>query len=167
MKAIPTVYNGIQFRSRTEARWALFFDCIDAKYLYEPQLFPFEPHWYLPDFLLPDANTWIEVKGKDPSGEEIFKVKQLCTKTEQPALIVVGTPREERSYIKLLLHILYGKNKCGVQSIIPDYDTDGWFALGRKNNALWVETYSTATCLNPSLDDGKYPTTIPLENAYF
>ena len=25
-KAIPTFYNGIEFRSRLEARWAIFFD---------------------------------------------------------------------------------------------------------------------------------------------
>jgi len=27
---IPTLYQGVQFRSRTEARWAAFFDAINA-----------------------------------------------------------------------------------------------------------------------------------------
>lgn len=29
MNAIPTRYNGVQFCSRLEARWAAFFDLVD------------------------------------------------------------------------------------------------------------------------------------------
>lgn len=34
---IPTMYKGIQFRSRLEARWAVFFDTLGIKWEYEPQ----------------------------------------------------------------------------------------------------------------------------------
>lgn len=30
VKAIDTVYKGYRFRSRLEARWAVFFDALDA-----------------------------------------------------------------------------------------------------------------------------------------
>ena len=32
IKAIETKYNGFRFRSRLEARWAIFFDSIGLKY---------------------------------------------------------------------------------------------------------------------------------------
>lgn len=36
IKAYPTVYDGVQFRSRLEARWAVFFDLAGWKWEYEP-----------------------------------------------------------------------------------------------------------------------------------
>ncbi len=36
VKARPTVYRGVRFRSRLEARWAAFFDCIEWQWKYEP-----------------------------------------------------------------------------------------------------------------------------------
>ena len=32
MKAIETEYNGYRFRSRLEARWAVFFDALGIEY---------------------------------------------------------------------------------------------------------------------------------------
>ena len=37
IKPIETIYNGYRFRSRLEARWAVFFDKIGIKYQYEPE----------------------------------------------------------------------------------------------------------------------------------
>jgi hypothetical protein len=36
IKAHPTKYNGVQYRSRLEARWAAFFDLVEWKHEYEP-----------------------------------------------------------------------------------------------------------------------------------
>lgn len=51
IKAIETPYNGYRFRSRLEARWAVFFDALGVKYEYEPEgfLLPSGKR-YLPDF---------------------------------------------------------------------------------------------------------------------
>lgn len=59
-----TFYNGIKFRSRLEARWAVFFDALGIRYEYEPEGYNL-PNGigYLPDFYLPDLKIWIEVKG--------------------------------------------------------------------------------------------------------
>ena len=71
IKAIETVYNGIRFRSRLEARWAVFFDTVGARYEYEPEGFILEDGTrYLPDFYLPDCDTWVEVKGRMTSEDE-------------------------------------------------------------------------------------------------
>lgn len=66
-RAIETEYNGYRFRSRLEARWAVFFDALGVRYEYEPEGFDLgDGVWYLPDFYLPDVNEgiYIEVKGK-------------------------------------------------------------------------------------------------------
>jgi hypothetical protein len=48
VKAIPTVYGGLQFRSRLEARWAAFFDLIGWSWSYEP----IDLDGYIPDFIV-------------------------------------------------------------------------------------------------------------------
>lgn len=39
IKAIETLYNGYKFRSRLEARWAVFFDAVGSKWEYEKEGF--------------------------------------------------------------------------------------------------------------------------------
>lgn len=48
IKAHPTIYKGVQFRSRLEARWAAFFDLIGWKWEYEP----IDLKGWTPDFLV-------------------------------------------------------------------------------------------------------------------
>lgn len=50
IKAHPTKYNGVRFRSRLEARWAAFFDLIGWKWEYEP----IDINGWTPDFRV----TW-------------------------------------------------------------------------------------------------------------
>lgn len=67
IKAIETKYAGCRFRSRLEARWAVFFDHLGITWEYEPQGFEVGPQQdrrgYLPDFWLPADRIWVEVKG--------------------------------------------------------------------------------------------------------
>ena len=66
IKPIETVYNGYRFRSRLEARWAVFFDALGIKYEYEPEGFELDDgHHYLPDFYLPAMETYVEIKPED------------------------------------------------------------------------------------------------------
>jgi hypothetical protein len=54
MKTLPTKYNGITFRSRTEARWAVLFDLMGVKWIYENEGYSLSNgEWYLPDFYFP------------------------------------------------------------------------------------------------------------------
>ena len=53
LRAIETEYKGYRFRSRLEARWAVFFDACGVKWEYEPEGFVLQNgQQYLPDFLL-------------------------------------------------------------------------------------------------------------------
>jgi len=63
--AIETRYAGCRFRSRLEARWAVFFDTLGVAWQYEPQGFVVDDRAYLPDFLLTECGTWVEVKGDE------------------------------------------------------------------------------------------------------
>lgn len=62
IKAIETVYKGYRFRSRLEARWAVFFDNFGLNYQYESEGFDLDGTWYLPDFHLPEYDLWLEIK---------------------------------------------------------------------------------------------------------
>lgn len=78
IKAIDTEYNGILFRSRLEARWAVFFNEAGIKYEYEPEGFEHDGIKYLPDFYLPDIDVYAEVKADRPGIEEdILKCKKM------------------------------------------------------------------------------------------
>ena len=65
IKAIPTTYAGVNFRSRLEARWAAFFDLCGWKWDYEP----FDLDGWAPDFLLRAelCDLLVEVKPVDMS----------------------------------------------------------------------------------------------------
>lgn len=75
--AIETEYSGIKFRSRLEARWAVFFDRCGLEWRYEVEGFQAGGYKYLPDFYLPRPKTWCEVKG-DPDGVAIDADKILA-----------------------------------------------------------------------------------------
>ena len=90
IKAIETVYNGIHFRSRAEARWAVFFDALRIKYFYEPEGLIFsDGTCYLPDFFLPETNTFFEVKGV-MDGKSAKKIGLLLEQSDKH--VVVGYP---------------------------------------------------------------------------
>ncbi|GIF13981.1 hypothetical protein [Actinoplanes teichomyceticus] len=65
IEPIEMRYAGCRFRSRLEARWAVFFDHFNIRWEYEPQGFTFSTGTrYLPDFWLPAQEVWVEVKGQ-------------------------------------------------------------------------------------------------------
>lgn len=78
IKAIETSYAGCRFRSRLEARWAVFFDHLAIRWEYEPQGYELPSGRYLPDFWLPDAEAWIEIKGQPPTKPEKVKLFELA-----------------------------------------------------------------------------------------
>jgi hypothetical protein len=60
------MYKGILFRSRLEARWAVFMDEAGIDWEFEPVWIQTDSDLYrnwLPDFRLPRYGQWAEVKG--------------------------------------------------------------------------------------------------------
>lgn len=64
IKPVETIYKGYKFRSRTEARWAIVFDCLNIKWTYEAEGYKLtRKKKYLPDFFLPELKIFFECKG--------------------------------------------------------------------------------------------------------
>lgn len=80
IKPIETVYSGYRFRSRLEARWAVFFNALNIPYEYEKEGFDLGGGvWYLPDFWLPTENCWIEIKPEHAPPQAREKVELFAT----------------------------------------------------------------------------------------
>lgn len=95
IKAIETRYKGYRFRSRLEARWAVFFDALGIQWEYEKEGFDLGKHgWYLPDFWLPSLNCWVEIKGADADLEEIRKCTILAAE-HRAVVLFCGLPGED------------------------------------------------------------------------
>lgn len=93
IRAIPTRYQGYSFRSRLEARWAVFFDSLGIRWDYEPEGFDLGNGLkYLPDFWLPDWGIWVEVKPGPPDDVTREKAARLTMRSGHPVLVVSGMP---------------------------------------------------------------------------
>jgi len=89
-KVIPTLYNGIEFRSRLEARWALFMDLIGVKWAYEPEGYQIGGDKYLPDFFLYRQNCFYEIKPAWPTNQEAKKCESLAMATGRKVFLQHG-----------------------------------------------------------------------------
>lgn len=97
IKAIETIYKGYRFRSRLEARWAVFFDALGVSWEYEPEGFELDcGSRYLPDFRLATIHglQWVEIKGVMPTDAETGKLCALHDPKSDISfgLLMVGPP---------------------------------------------------------------------------
>jgi hypothetical protein len=100
--AKPTVYSGIQFRSRLEARWARFFDAIEWEWIYEPSVPELEGIQYQPDFLVSKPEyaepILIEVKPLTDDSMSFEQMRELAPwasvveLTASSFVLLVGEP---------------------------------------------------------------------------
>jgi hypothetical protein len=102
IKAIETMYNGYRFRSRLEARWAVFFNAIRMHYEYEMEGFSLpNGKSYLPDFYLPHLKVYVEIK---PSFDgltenDLWKFDGFATNGEKQLLLIAGVPLSHEMYL--------------------------------------------------------------------
>lgn len=92
-KPIQTRYGGRLFRSRLEARYAVFFDGIKLAWEYEPEGFEFPSgERYLPDFYFKQIRMWGEVKPDFQTFEAENKAAAFVVATGYSALFLDGPP---------------------------------------------------------------------------
>ena len=115
IKPIETFYNGYRFRSRLEARWAVFFDALNVKYEYEPEGYLMSnEECYLPDFYLPDMNYYIEVKGKNEHlYKDIDKLKQFTLDKKTVVMILSNIPYDKSARGLFFFPIQYYSARSG------------------------------------------------------
>jgi hypothetical protein len=103
MIPLKTEHRGIIFRSRLEARWAVFFDSLDWKWSYESQSVPFKSGTYTPDFYLNELKFFAEVKPDVwPTKLETDKMRSAATYSHG-VLMLQGHPAF-RDYWSLTLN---------------------------------------------------------------
>lgn len=140
IKAIETYYSGYRFRSRLEAKWAVFFDEIGVKYEYEPQGFDLGNGLrYLPDFYLPQFSYFVEVKGEnDYLPEDMRKVDTFVKKSKMSVMILTDIPYSEESGGLYLIPVSYYLSKYG-SHLDRCY---GFFGIDGNNNPCFFDTYA-------------------------
>lgn len=135
IKPIETCYKGYRFRSRLEARWAVCFDELGIDYEYEKEGFKLiEGLYYLPDFWLPYSESeiiyrnipqysghWVEIKGYEPTKEDMSKLLLLSINTKHNGVMLVGSPWEYHFYFTNRHGLTYGPH-------IPRCFSDGLHA---------------------------------------
>lgn len=135
MKAIETRYKGYRFRSRLEARWAVFFDAIPLAWEYEPEgvVLPSGP--YLPDFYLPRFDVWAEVKPAD----DTFNWPQafeLAAYKKRPVLALIGSPAD--TWLPIAIPAFTFNYLDGREETIPPYQD--YFDIGATigDGRFWI-----------------------------
>ncbi len=138
--AIPTMYRGVQFRSRLEARWAAYFDLTAFKWAYEP----LDLKGYIPDFLI-EGEILVEVKpamSLIDLADSCAKVDRSGWKAEAEVLGIspeIGAHRlmhctEITEHLYLMRHQLTRLTIDGtwdwVESTLFSGDSDAWKEAG-------------------------------------
>ena len=94
IKAKPTEYSGVIFRSKLEAKWAMYFDLLGIEWIYEPDSFILESgDVYCPDFYLEGLEVFCEVKPyqqEDDRWYEFVKLENLPNEPEYRMILLFG-----------------------------------------------------------------------------
>lgn len=142
MKSIETEYNGILFRSRLEARWAILFDALELKYVYEPECFILSNgQKYTPDFYIEKFKLYIEVKPNFEWMENEYHAKRYSLFEEN--LLILSD-----SYPCFSTNLLYefhdGKKYKNNVIFCPNHKYAPFFYTGcnlGEQDELFVEEY--------------------------
>lgn len=122
---IPTTYRSCRFRSRLEARWAVFFDRAGVEWQYEPQGFMVRNRPYLPDFYL-RSGTWVEVKGaEDDLDHDLMEAAPACLPGQR--LLILGPVPEAPSGGNWAWLGLYADLPPGESELVT---FDSWWEFG-------------------------------------
>lgn len=139
----PTVYNGIQFRSKLEAKTAQALDIFGMPWQYEPQGYKLTNGlWYKPDFWLPQAHQFIECKGEMKEIDSA-KIVGLVSDTSRPVIVL--------SYENAMLCMKYWDDPN--QDVVTYFNEDsGGLRIGQccECGGKWVyancDTYACQCC---------------------
>ena len=131
LKPIQTRYRGHHFRSRLEARYAVFLDCLGVQWQYEPEGFELPAGNYLPDFFLPAVNggTWLEIKPHGGGSFFGFCSDRRPSSSKNPGRLVddrLGEFAEAAQTKGQNFYVAYGiPSSDYLAEDAPDYDEEG------------------------------------------
>jgi hypothetical protein len=168
IKAIPTRYAGCHFRSRLEARWAVFFDAMGIAWEYEPEAFvgcwgaPYLPDFYLPSLYVEGRHervgpnevemtpgVYVEVKPTLKALRADSKKLAQCidyhaTPLSYAGLLILGPIPDPRDGLPLhsflWWHLGIDHGRHGFHSIVEDE-----WELSREDGAMPADDFSEAS----------------------
>lgn len=133
--AIATTYKGIKYRSRTEARWAIFFEALSLNVKYEQETINFEDGTkYLPDFYITEFDCYFEVKGNndDLIVAEGLKAQKL-SQMGKTVLLAIGAPSSVTPNILHLNRI----ETSNIDEILAEPDYRGRIMEDRRDKEVY------------------------------
>lgn len=148
MRAIQTHYRGCHFRSRLEARWAVFFSALGLEWDYEPEGFELASGRYLPDFHIKfrercgnTSDYWFEVKG-DIKATTPHEWRRMVEFGQHKDLIILdGTP-DVRMYLRPDEFVGEdGENLTPIPAWAHDSMRSGYLLMSPKGRP-WFDEYS-------------------------
>lgn len=134
IKGIPTLYGGVEYRSRLEAKWACFFDLCGWRYQYEP----YDLNGWIPDFALYGyKEILVEVKPYSSLDEfdcQKYIMAKSQTEKDQSEILLLGSRIHEKSCFDDSASIGW------LSQFVPDDEKNSdWFALAVMNK--WDGVY--------------------------
>lgn len=120
-KPRPTTYNGIEMRSRLEAKYAAWLDHLKLSWEYEPRCFADERQQYLPDFrvegvrfLLGTPTIYVEVKPTLPLARTFIEDRpyEAIWASEPDAVVALEISREPHTMVALPASLGGGAFHC-------------------------------------------------------
>lgn len=133
-----TNYNGQLFRSKTEARWAVFFDVLAVTYSYEPETITLSTgEKYLPDFYIQDFKAFLEVKPSSEAivTEECKKARQLSyDRPGQRVWLTIGAPAPKTPNV---LPLEQWSQEVSIEEILATAKNRYWFHEDRRDERLY------------------------------
>lgn len=167
IEAIQTIYDGITYKSRTEARWAVFFKELSLNFKYEQEKIDFEDGvTYLPDFYIEEFDCYFEVKANNDRVviEEAHKAQRL-SKMNKKVLLAIGAPSPETPNILYLNET----NNLEIEKVLEDPDYRGrimedrrdkevyWFSSEQKNTGSYSVICALSKKNSSWTDHDRYP----------
>lgn len=136
IKALPTTYNGLQFRSRTEARWAAYFDLMGVEWRYEDEAYELPSGAYLPDFYLPMHDVYAEVKGD--AGFDLAAIRKAyeLSKNSRRRVLLLDGPPANTTYLLMAGNKWFRDDEPDNDAVMSG-DIDGDDYGGRLQSIYW------------------------------
>jgi hypothetical protein len=159
IRAIETRYAGCRFRSRLEARWAVFFDQLDIPWIYEHEGVVLSTgEAYLPDFFLPSQGSdgWsVEVKGTRESLIASSRKISWYAREVRP-LLILGEVPDVLDQDAIMVHPLVRADWAAGSAAAVAWSSAGHFFLSISRLSIEFDTsshYVGGMCASRQIQD--------------
>lgn len=142
LKPKLTLYNEYFFRSKLEAKWAVFFDLLHVPYQYEPNAYRCDDgSQYTPDFYLPEAYLRSD---RYPKGLYL-EIKPIEWKQDQAYSTRIASAFKDKANLVLFrgdpLDVLSKEDLIQNEQLCPHWDDCMLFMYCDKCTAFKAEFY--------------------------